>query len=82
MPFRVGCPTLLHSMMHVVGLRAPDRGVAEARFRARLAPPATGAAAGEARDRRSENDRGVRLAMELVHSEDFGVAEEANEVIR
>lgn len=64
--------------MQVVGLRAPDAEVAEARFRARLSSTTEGGVDGGG----GGNERFVRLAMELVHGKDFGVAEEANEVLR
>lgn len=78
-------------MMHVVGLNAPDGGVTEKRFRACLSSCTTARNRYGARNstdkggevaREGENERAVKVAMELIEGEDFGVAEEANEVLR
>lgn len=69
------------SMMQVVGLSAPDRVAAQARFAAKLSETLSNGG-GDEKGLRAQRDRGVTLATELLHGGNYGVAEEANEVIR
>lgn len=81
-------------MIQVVGLNAPDGSTIEARLLASLSSSSTSGpskAASRRRDASGEQDgsmaegekqRAVSLAMEVIGGECFGVAEEANEVLR